>query len=211
MASGASASAGTGVSGSLSVWARLFPSRLFGYTFLGNAKKECCFSPHNPLDMMLGVLTGSVTVAVVNLLRAPRERGSALTEALGSVWGFLFYGLTIWVTHFWAMQKVFVFFLPKGWLAFVRDAEAVLCTWGDQRRRSAQTNLEESESKRPKTGYIGTKLPGTRYRSVVQRLSRYTLLDVEENCVVTAAKAHDSSPLHAHGMASTSYSGFAAR
>jgi hypothetical protein len=39
MAGGASASDGTGVSKSVSVSARLFPSRLFGYIFLGNAKK----------------------------------------------------------------------------------------------------------------------------------------------------------------------------
>jgi hypothetical protein len=32
----------------------------------------------------------------VNPLTRPCRRGSALTEALGSLWGFLFYGLTIW-------------------------------------------------------------------------------------------------------------------
>jgi hypothetical protein len=47
MAIGASASDGTGVSGSLSVSARLFPSRLFGYTFFGQCKKvfgRCCWT-----------------------------------------------------------------------------------------------------------------------------------------------------------------------
>ena len=39
MVGGTSASDGTDVSGSVSVSARLFPSRLFGYTLLGDAKK----------------------------------------------------------------------------------------------------------------------------------------------------------------------------
>ena len=41
MACEASASDRADVSGSVTrvLWARLFPSRLFGYTFLGNAKK----------------------------------------------------------------------------------------------------------------------------------------------------------------------------
>jgi hypothetical protein len=39
MAGEASASDRTGVSGSVRASARLFPSRLFGYTFLGNVKR----------------------------------------------------------------------------------------------------------------------------------------------------------------------------
>jgi hypothetical protein len=41
MVGGAPAPDGTAVSGSVRVSARLFPARLFGYTFLGNAKKVC--------------------------------------------------------------------------------------------------------------------------------------------------------------------------
>ena len=55
VAYGASTPDGTEVSGSLRVSAKLFPSRFFGYTFLGNAKKVFGLAEHACVDRMKGL------------------------------------------------------------------------------------------------------------------------------------------------------------
>ena len=76
LAVGASASGRTGVTGSLSVLARLFPSRLFGYTFLGNAKR-CSLNDRMQLapdvEFVPSSLRRHCSAQRFDCLRAPRE------------------------------------------------------------------------------------------------------------------------------------------